>query len=269
MSLVEMYRFVSEDRVWTVTSADVPQSHGGEDYEVVPIGRGATEDQSELARADLDVRLDLDHELSQLLLRKRWEHPTSLTLFRRKPGELTAAAWKGRLVSHKPEPAHLVMTFESIFTSLRRPGLRATFQRSCRHALYGRGCKLDPEDFGDDGRLTEVDGVELTVPEAGGRPSGWFSGGMVRTPDGILRFVIRHVGDKLTLQRVAPGLAQALLDSGYGRNYGNDYGGLGVRMYPGCDRSRVSCDVKFGNLDNNGAFYWIPTKNPQGGSSIV
>jgi len=42
-----------------------------------------------------------------------------------------------------------------------------------------------------------------------------------------------------------------------------------VKIYPGCDRVRATCESKFDNLDNFGGFPWIPTKNPFGGSSIV
>ncbi|MCP3868314.1 MAG: hypothetical protein GY703_09520, partial [Gammaproteobacteria bacterium] len=45
-------------------------------------------------------------------------------------------------------------------------------------------------------------------------------------------------------------------------------GGLAITLYPGCAHNPTAC-AAFGNLDNYGGFWWIPGKNPMGGSSIV
>jgi hypothetical protein len=35
-----------------------------------------------------------------------------------------------------------------------------------------------------------------------------------------------------------------------------------VSYYPGCDRTRLTCSLKFGNIANFGGFPWVPQKNP-------
>jgi uncharacterized phage protein (TIGR02218 family) len=152
---------------------------------------------------------------------------------------------------------------------MRRSGARARFQRNCRHALYGKGCGVNKEDYALAGRVDSVSGLTLVVPEAAGEASGWFTGGVVEFPDGSFRMITAHSGSSVTLSRASRFVVDSIPASGYGQNYGEYYGGVSVTLYPGCDRTMATCKNKFNNLDNNGGFRWIPSKNPMGGSSIV
>lgn len=268
MKPVEFFRFVMGSEVWTYTSADHPITYNDELYAPVPIGRGGIEAKNELSKANLDIKVDIYNPLSRTLLRSVNEEVLTLTMFVQT--ELgTGTAWKGRLSSLKPSGTQLTMAFESVFTSLRRPGLRARYQKTCRHALYGRGCTLNFQDFSLGGTATAVEGSTLTVLEAATETNGWWTGGMLRAPDGTLRWIIAHNGSAITLSRPIDSLTQAIEGSGYGQAYGNFYGGVNVELFPGCDHNRETCRVKFNNLDNYGGFPWIPSKNPMGGSSIV
>lgn len=263
MSSIDLYRIAMDTRVWTLTSAEKRQTYnagfGTERYEPVAIDRGETVQKNSLAKADLEVTLPLTHSLSELLLTSFYDQIVSLTLFNDDGTDVTVE-WKGRLASIKPDHQKLTLSFESIFTSLRRSGLRARYQKSCRHALYHRGCWLDPEDFATAATLTALDGTTLTVPEAAGQASGYFRGGMVRAADGSLAFIVDHIASLLIVQRVPP----AIIDQ-----FTNEGAGTAITIYPGCDHSRATCIAKFDNLLNYGGFDWIPTKNPMGGSSIV
>lgn len=259
MSEIDLYRIVIGPDVWTLTSADTRQVYDGEVYSPIAMGRSGTESKNTLARANLDVRLPLDHPLSLRLLTSLFDQIVSLTLFVN-DGTDVAVQWKGRLASTKPENANLTLVFESIFTSMRRPGLRARFQKSCRHALYHRGCRLNMEDFAVASTLTVMAGTVLTVPEAAAEAEGYFRGGMLKAADGVLAYVIDHVGDQVTLQRVPYSLLI---------QFETDGAGTAITLYPGCDHRRATCNTKFANGDNYGGFDWIPRKNPMGGSSIV
>ena len=61
----------------------------------------------------------------------------------------------------------------------------------------------------------------------------------------LIRFIVLHNGDDLTLIRPLYGLAAS--DS--------------VNLYEGCDRSLATCIAK-GNVINYGGFPWIPQTNP-------
>lgn len=265
MRAVDLFRIVSGGTVYTLTSAATTQQHttgpGGsnEDYVPAPIGRGGSTVKNEMSKANMDVRLDLEHALAQDLLARWVEASTVLTVFTKRNSG-TDVTWKGRLVSVVPDDDHLKLVFESIYTSMRRPGLRARFQKNCRHALYARGCYVDPVDFEWPGEVQTMTGVVLTIPEAADKEDGYFTGGMIAAPDGTMSYITNHLGDAVTLGRVSSSLGAAFADEGPG---------LAVLLYPGCDHSYATCRDKFSNEDNYGGFDYIPTKNPMGGSSIV
>lgn len=259
MSEVDLFRIVMGDDVWTVTSADERQVYNDEVYTPLAMGRTNVEQKNSLARANLDVRIPLGHELAQRQMTSISEVPVSLTLFV-DDGTDVAVQWKGLLASIKPDDAALTLTFESIFTSLKRPGLRARYQRSCRHAVYYGRCGLDRADFAVAATLSAISGDTMTVPAASGQTDGYYMGGMIEAADGTLAFITGHAGTTITVQRVPYAFAL---------QFANEGAGSAVTLYPGCDRSRETCKSRFNNLVNYGGFDFIPKKNPMGGGAIV
>lgn len=244
--------------VWTMTAGpDIV--YLSETYVETGIKRNGIEQKNELSKATLEVSIPIDHELAISLLTSYSEEVMTITVFT-KIDATYETAWKGRLASIKPGDESLTLNFESVFTSLRRPGLRARFQRSCRHALYGRGCGLNFASHGSAAVINAITGSTLTVPEALLQSNGYFTGGMVAASDGALSYIINHVGDQLTLQRVNFSILSEFALTGVG---------TAITLYPGCDHLRSTCNTKFNNLLNYGGFDWIPSKNPMGGSSIV
>lgn len=262
---VDLYRFTeqSSSEVWTFTSADFAVTYdmgeGPEEYIPISIDRSDIEQKNDLSRANLDILVPLDNAAGLRWLRDNGELLVGLTIFQRLKNGTMQVIWKGRLAGTLPGMVNINLKFESIFTSLRRPGLRARYQRSCRHALYGRGCYLNPEDFALAAACTAVTGNVLTCTEAATQPDGYFVGGMLRSPDGVLSYIICHSGTAITIQRVSFSLLNAVGD-GFP---------FSVLLYPGCDHRRGTCNSKFSNGLNYGGFDWIPQKNPTGGSSIV
>lgn len=268
----ELYRFTEGDNVWTLTSADENEIYnagfGDETYLSSTIGRDEIESKNELSKANINVTVPLDSEMGRRWMKSILDEIVTLTIFA-KDGATTNVIWKGRLSSVKPEAAAIKLIFESVFTSMRRTGLRMKYQRSCPHVLYGRGCNLNKDDFAVETPITAVNGTAVIAPGAAAYPDGWFTAGMIESPDGSLRFITAHMGNSLTLIRALDDLSQSFAASGYGQNYGGFYGGLTANIYPGCDRSKEICSSKFNNINNNGAYPFIPLKNPMGGSSIV
>ena len=255
---IDLYRIVMGPNVWTLTSAP-DQVYNSETYVKTSIKRNGIEQKNEISKASLEVAIPIDHAIALNLLTSYSEEVMTVTIFTKIDGDVETS-WKGRLASIKPADADFTLNFESVFTSLRRPGLRARFQRSCRHALYGRGCTLDYTDFGSAGTISAIVGTTLTIPEAALQTSGYFIGGMVAASDGALSYIINHVGDQVTLQRVNYSILTDFALTGVG---------TAITLFPGCDHLRATCITKFNNLLNYGGFDWIPDKNPMGGSSIV
>lgn len=258
----ELYRFheANSDDVWTYTSGDEAVDYLGDTYIPISISREGIEVKGELARANISVKLSLANSAAQGWLSNHGELLVGLTIYERSTAGTFAVIWKGRLAGVEPGMTDISLSFESIFTSLRRSGLRARYQRLCRHALYGRGCKLDAEAFAVAATLTDISGRVVTVAEAALQPDDYYTGGMLRDPSGALSYIVEHAGESLTIQRIPASLSGAFTES---------EGSIAVDIYPGCDHTIETCWTKFDNGLNCGCFKWIPLKNPMGGSSII
>lgn len=259
MSQIDMYRFVEGAEIWTVTSSDIPVEYAGEIYAPMAIGRTDIESKSELSKANIEVSMAIDNPIGHKWISSVVDGIVTLTVFTKEfDSGAVQVAWKGRLSGAKPNMSQIKLVFESVFTSMRRTGLRRRFQIQCPYVLYGRGCFLNMEEWGVDGTATAATGNTVVVAAAGSQANGWYLGGMIKAPDGTLRFITGHVGTTLTLIRPIESLVAAVA-----------IGATAVRIYPGCDRTRVTCNGKFNNLLNNGSTPFIPKKNPFGGNSFV
>jgi len=104
----------------------------------------------------------------------------TLTVFRANANSLEdfIVYWKGRVVSASwPDAAMAKLSCESVFTALKRPGLRAKYQRMCRHALYSPQCGVDRDDYLAPATIYWMDGETRKTLEVGGigaLPSDWF-----------------------------------------------------------------------------------------------
>lgn len=266
--MIYLYQFLegyggeSGGEYTNLTSSDDIYYYGDIDAEFVPAVMKMTEieSRSELNKSNLDITFELGHALARRWMTERIYIPRTVTVFEVDEDDNVEVAWKGRLTAVKPSGVEIVLTFESVFTSMRRPGLRSRMLRTCRHSLYGQGCFLSRSTFSEELTMTAIDGAVITVPDAAMFPDGWFTGGMIETfyEGGSLHFITQHIGDQITLVRATQILSRALDD-------GED----DVFLYPGCDRTRATCQGKFDNLDRYGGFDWIPLRNPFNGSSIV
>lgn len=259
--VTELFRFVEGVLVTTQTRGDTDVVYNGELYtSQYPISRSDVNSKKELSKATLEITLDLSNPLAQHHLASPVDTVVTLTVFQQ-TSTSTDVFWKGRLTSTKANNKGVILTCESIFTSLRRPGLRAKYLRTCRHALYGEGCGVDPEAFAVQKFLTNVNGVALTATGLDAYPDGYFRGGMVTSPGGVARFIVEHTGNTVILSRPFETLQQLFVTNGPGV--------VAVKFYPGCAHNPLVCKNTFNNLPRYGGFPWIPTKNPMGGSSII
>lgn len=249
----ELYRFDESGIITTFTSGSKEVPYNGEIYTPVSMGRKDIISSKELSKASVKVSITLNNEVAQRWVSTVIDENILLIIYEKLGNNIPTVIWRGRLVTVKPDTKHINLIFESVFTSLRIPGLRKRFQRSCPYVLYGKGCNLDKANFAVNGAITETNGLILTIPEAALNEDGFYSGGVIEDSGGKTRFITNHVGDQITLVRELIGLSLS----------------SDIILHPGCDRIIETCDVKFSNSDNFGGFPFIPIKNPFGGSSIA
>lgn len=249
--VVMLFLFVQGVTEWRYTSAAQTIQHDGYDWIPTQIKMGQVTQSNEMNKDVLTMDFPYGHVFASQFIEYSPEQVTSVTVIRMHLDEPEVGLyWKGRVVGASADTT-ITVTCEPIFTSLKRAGLRARYQILCRHALYQRGCNLNKDDFAITGTATAVDGNLLTVTEAAGLSAGDIVGGMI-SYNGVLRYVMNHVIDQLTLIRPIPELTQAITDNG----------ATSIIMYPGCKHNYTVCLNKFNNLDNLGAFPWIPESNP-------
>jgi uncharacterized phage protein (TIGR02218 family) len=271
-----LYQFVEGDQVWRFTSraaAWASAGSGGETitWEPAAVAHGDVVQTSDVARGVLELSWPISHPFAQRFLIPMGTTPVTLTIFRGHEQVLgeTVAHWKGRVVGADVEGQRIFLNCESLFSSLRRAGVRAKYQRLCRHALYGRGCGLDIAAHWQTSAVSDVagQGAVVTIPEAALHPDGWYRGGVLRF--GMqLGFVTGHAGPLLSLSRPMRELAAAF-DTPQPDPATGVLRPILTDIAPGCDLRAASCAAKFDNLLNFGGFPEIPGRNPFGGGSII
>ena len=232
----------------------------------IPVAIKTTEvsQSGEMAKDPVTMKMPRDNPLAQTFINGAPDDITLVTIFRSHIGDdVVQTYWKGRISGFSITGDEAELTCENIFTSLRRSGLRARYQKGCRHALYSTGCSMVLADFAIDATVTATDGLNVTftinedsngfVTNSNGTVevvSGYFTGGIMQAADGM-RYISSHVPGTLTLMQASNSLTTAVAG-----------GPQSVTLYPGCSHTIADCRDKFNNLVNFGGFPWLPEKNP-------
>ena len=202
-----LYQFIEAAQVWRFTSRAqdwISAGSGGDPitWEAAALSHGDVVQTSEIERGRLELTWPLSHPFARRFLAPLSNQPMTLTIFRGHEQVLgeTVAHWKGRVVGAEVEGQRIILHAESVFSTLRRAGVRAKYQRLCRHALYGRGCGLDIALHWQSDVITIVAANAVTIPQAAEMPDGWFRGGALRanTSETIewLKFTLEGVGER-------------------------------------------------------------------------
>jgi len=131
---------------------------------------------------------------------------------------------------------------------------RMWFSRTCNHALYGNGCKLNSDDWKWDTTVIGIDRQRREVEVLGqdaATPEHWFLGTISHDPSGVKASIIRaqHLDNGNTLLTTNSWLPFIKETEG-------------CRLLPGCRRIPDDCTLKFANGHNFGGFLKIPTRIP-------
>jgi uncharacterized phage protein (TIGR02218 family) len=223
-------------------------------WEPVSIDSSEVTQSNEMAKDAIKLIIPRDNVFARLFLGGVPEQITTVTIFRGDGSEEDYQYyWKGRIAGASASGDAVTLECENIFTSMRRSGLRALYQKNCRHSLYGRGCNLNDYDFAVAATAIAVSGFNVTIDVDSTINESEFTGGTLETSDGFLRYIINHTGTTLQLIRPLLSLEEEV----------NGSNGLApITLYPGCDHTMTACKDKFNNLNNYGGFAWLPSVNP-------
>ena len=246
MRVTELYKITGAPEEYHWTNSDIDVEYNGDTYIPEVVMRSEIAQTEEINRSDLRLTIAPDNELARIFYDYPPEYVITVTVFRKEEdadNSCFLTYWKGRVISTSSSDWECSVQCESVFTGLRRTGVRARYQRQCRHALYGRGCNVDKSSYATATTCSSVS--DRTVTVSGSLEAGSYLGGIAEC-NGISRFIVGQSGGVLTLWRPFPFIEV----------------GDTVTVYPGCDRSLNTCASKFNNAENHGGFPWLPTVNP-------
>lgn len=254
---VELYTFACGASRYYYTSADEDQLVDLVTYRAAPIVRGDIEQTSEVAKLSLRLTVARDFPVADLYRVSPPSEVVTLSLSRLHRGDGDkAVVWMGRVLNAEWAGHQATLVCESVYTSIKRTGLRRQYQRSCPHVLYSVPCGVAAASYREDVPVYAVSGTTIECLAFAAKPAGYYSGGFIeyQTPAGLTerRAIRDHTGQAITVTHQIPGLAP----------------GATITAYPGCDHTTATCQVKFANILNYGGAPYIPQKNPFGGSSL-
>lgn len=255
---VELYEFSQNAQVEYFTNAPFDVTVLGITYKAANVSRSDITVTNKMDKAEITLVFPREHEYARRFIGTLQDFVTTVTI---KRGHLTdpdnqfIVHWKGRVVSSKAGMSAIEIICESVFTSLKRHGLRARYQKTCRHTLYSTPCGVLQAAHKVTAVVQAVSAnmTTLTLTGVGSYADGYFSGGMIKSAGGVLRFITSHTGVTISINK---SFSEPLVSTE-------------VDVLPGCDHLKQTCNDKFDNLVNFGGFPYIPTINPFGGSSIV
>lgn len=254
---VELYEFINGATAYRYTSSDGDVSYGGNTYTAVPIARGAVEATSETARLALEITCDRSLGVLDLFSTMPPDEIVAVTLRRLHAGDGEAITlWIGRILNVTWNSAAAEIHCESVYTSLKRTGLRRMYQKPCPHVVYGVGCNIDRASFDAAATVSTVTGTTLALSGIGAFADGYFSGGYLEweSSSGVFerRAIRSQIGGTVVISFPIPGLSAS----------------ASVVIYPGCDHTLATCTGKFSNSLNYGGMPYFPQKNPFSGTPV-
>lgn len=219
-----------------------------------PIVHADIEQTGNIERNSVELTFPLSDVYARTLLIPASE-VTTVTVWRghhTDPDNELRVVWKGRVVDAKSAKLNIKVSVESVYTSLRRPGCRARYQRTCRWSLYFPGCNTSVDEFKVPATVTAADGLTLTIPAAAAQANGYYKAGLVIF-GGLYGWIGTHAGSTITLSGgVVDGLNEAVAANG----------SADVFIAPGCDLSEETCAARFNNFLNFGGFKNMSDNNP-------
>jgi uncharacterized phage protein (TIGR02218 family) len=255
---VMLYQFAQDETVFRYTSAASAITRLTYSWTPAALAVSNFVFTGEMPRDAISIKLPRDNALAVTFLGYSPDAVTTVTIYRTHADDTdTQVYWKGRVSSAVVSRNEVTLDCEAIFSSLRRIGLRESYQRTCRHALFGSGCYVLASDWDQTATVTAIVGNVLTVTEADGMDD--IVGGTFEAPDGTIRMITAHEGTSVTLLRPIRSLVTELEENPTG---------FEAIIRRGCDHSIGTCQTVFDNAGNFGGFPGLPGSNPMGGDNV-
>ena len=228
------------------------------DYISAPIERESYAETGEISKSSLTLNMPNSFQFAENVLKTTLETPLLVTVYEVETDGYVGISkpfviWRGRVAGKELNGDLISLQCDSVFSSLRRPGLRAKYEFNCRHTVFDHGCRLSEGVWRHNTEVVSVTGNNIKVESINGKTTDYLGGIIIDSISTEQRLIIAQDKTSLTVNRP---FADIIV-------------GSSVVLIPGCDGTREICKNKFKNHLNFGGWPYIPTVNPFGGSKIM
>lgn len=166
-----LYQFDrSASVVWRYTSADRKITHLAEDWLPQPISDNGVRMTGEASADTLEIIVPASLPVAQLFRATPPSEEVFVTIYDYDAGEQDAdVCWVGSVSAARFDgPGQATLICDSLSASMRREGLRLSYERSCPHSVYDGQCGVDKAQHAMPVRITALDGISITVARGDG-----------------------------------------------------------------------------------------------------
>lgn len=264
---IGLYEFTFGSVVWRYTSAELPVTALGEQWQPASISDQGVRQTGEVNNDALSIDAPQWIGPSQLFLSAAPSRDVRVRVLEKHAQSTDARVRYSGVITqvNYPSPIACSITCETLAATMRREGLRLAWQRSCPYALYDPvTCKVSKSAWEIDFFVTAVSGstitVELSGPRAAGaRSTAYLDNGFIEWTH-PLRGVETVAIDAHNYSGTGDTHTLILLN-----DPGELFAGVTGKAYRGCSFTPESCQ-SFGNYDNYGGVPDLPSKSPFDGN---
>lgn len=242
-----LYQFDrSANVVWRYTSADRKISHLAQDWLPQPISDNGVRMTGEASADTLEIVVPASLPVAQLFRATPPSEEVFVTIYDYDAGEQDAdVCWVGSVSAARFDgPGQATLSCDSLSASMRREGLRLSYERSCPHSVYDGQCGVDKAQHALVCTVSALTGTGVTLSAPVPPLAPYQYGACEWDADGTTEMRGIDTVSGTTVQLI-----------------GGTYGlavGMTVTLYPSCDGLRSTCNDFFGNLLNHGGFPHMP-----------
>lgn len=248
------YRFTLGATVWRYCTADEDLAVGADIWKAAPISDSGVKQTGQSMSDTLTIDAPDRIGPAAVFSSSPPGQTMSVEILRSHGGQTDLqVTYVGEVIQcNTPLPGKAVFSVQALSATMKRTGLRMTWQRTCPHVLYDQlTCRASKEVNSTNATIVSVFGFEVVVTNLSGTA---FSGGFMQWNDEVqgLRTLTIEAQTEVTL---------TMFD-----DTTDLYPGLSVTLFKGCNRTTSACSA-LGNLNNYGGFPWMPGKSPFDGVS--
>lgn len=233
----ELYLFERGSTKYAYTNGLDSVSFGGDTYTPEIISYDRINITDEVFRAQINLSIPISNGLVAVVMNNFTGNVTTLKIYR--DGSLF---WAGRVTSSRIVKENAALICESIYSSVKRLGVKSTYERLCRHSLYSEACGVNIADYTANGTVLDVDGNDITLNTIGGSDTSYKLGILTKGLESTM--ILSKSGDTLTIFK---NIGIVIGDS--------------VQIKYGCGHTMDDCSETFDNLINFGGFQFMPSSN--------